>query len=287
MPPTHPTSAGGMFSPMAQLTQTLTSNIGRNKAQTSRLLHAKDESAGASALMTGMSPRNAFFSPSVSPRNILSSSMLHSPSVGGHSSAMGGASRSGNNSRSTSPFRSSLHVPQSSHPSSSTSPLPSPARHLNISRSYSPPASPSNYQLLANSAHTSSSASNALLALSPFTTQRKIDAAPGSTLQSVTAAALEAAQKEGSPESKRMDTVPAAAATSMGAPAAPSAASSASASASASPPLIQPNPANAPKSRRFDWAIPPAKAGAATPASAGATPAAAAKPAETPSSYMA
>lgn len=293
MPPTHPTSAGGMFSPMAQLTQTLTSNIGRNKAQTSRLLHAKDESAGSSALMTGMSPRNAFFSPSVSPRNILSSSMLHSPSVGGHSGAMVGASRSGNNSRSTSPFRSSLHVPQSSHPSSSTSPLPSPARHLNIGRSYSPPASPSNYQqLLANSAHTSSSASNALLALSPFTTQRKIDAPSGATLQSVTAAALDAAQKEGSPESKRMDTVPAAAATSMGAPAAPVAAPSAAPSTSASPPLIQPNPANAPRSRRFDWAIPPAKPGAATPANASAgataTPAAAAgKPAETPSSYMA
>lgn len=294
MPPAHPSSSSGLFSPMAQLNQTLNSTLNRSKLQTP-----------SSAALSGISPRNAYgFSPAVSPRNInLASALLHSPSIatsaggaGGNAGAVssGVATRSGNNSRSTSPFRgfSSNHLSVSGGggaggaagnnggAATSTSPLPSPSRHvsLNIHRSsFSPPASPSarspsnSYAALLNSSNavTGGGASAPLLPTipSPFPLQRKLEAvsSTGSSL----------ALKEESPESKRMHdssalndlaTPAAAAAGASSSAAAPTAPAAASASP---PPLIQPNPANASRQRRFDFAAIPASAPAAAAAKDG------------------
>ena len=300
MPPAHPSSSSGLFSPMAQLNQTLTSTLNRSKLQTP-----------SSAALSGISPRNAYgFSPAVSPRNInLASALLHSPSiataggVGGNAGAAssGAATRSGNNSRSTSPFRgfSSNHLSvsggggaggaggasgNSGGAATSTSPLPSPSRHvsLNIHRSsFSPPASPSarspsnSYAALLNSSNAgvggavggvSGHPATLLPTIpSPFPLQRKLDGVvSGSTMQ----------VKEESPESKRMHD-----SATLGDLATPAAAGSASTTAPSGlaapttasgspPPVIQPNPANASRQRRFDFAAIPASSSApgATPA---------------------
>jgi len=281
-----------LFSPIAQLTHTIT-NMGHRSAKLQSLttprmggLHGKDDGAAGpgGALLSGLSPRNSFgFSPAVSPRNILSSALLHSPASGGGPAGlqMGGAgtSRSASNSRATSPFRyggpsagagagmaagagasgpvgsngsSGLMAPASAA-GSSTSPLPSPQRHLSLSRSsFSPPPSPS--------ARSPAHAYSALLQQ-----QRKPSVSSGLGVLPTPAGAggAGADAKEGGGSDSR--------ASGGGGGAVGELLSS---SASASPPptslaalgagtaaavgsSIPPNPANLSKQRRFNFAMPP------------------------------